>query len=91
MSAVITGRGKPEFNSMVAIASGALTLVLDFVLIPRMGIRGAALASSIAYALGAVLTGFGLKHLLRVSWKALFVPSISDLAAYQSVWFRWVS
>ncbi|GAC1683915.1 MAG: hypothetical protein PVS2B2_23030 [Candidatus Acidiferrum sp.] len=91
MSAVITGRGKPEFNSMVAIVGGILTLVLDLLLIPRMGIRGAALASSITYALGAVLTGVGLRRLLQVSWKALFLPSSFDLAAYRSVWFRWVS
>jgi O-antigen/teichoic acid export membrane protein len=91
MSADITARGKPEFNSMVAIAGGALTVILDFILIPRMGIRGAALASSITYFLEALLIGFTLKHLLKVNWKTLLVPSSSDLASYFVVWKRWRS
>jgi O-antigen/teichoic acid export membrane protein len=88
MSADITARGRPGFNSMVAIGGGVLTIILDFILIPRMGIRGAALASSVTYFVEAVLIGVGLKRLLKVSWKALLIPSTSDLVPYLALWRR---
>ena len=85
MSADITARGRPGFNSLVAISGGVMTILLDFVLIPRMGIRGAALASSITYFVEAVLIAIGLKHMLNTSWRTLLVPSITDLAAYRAI------
>lgn len=45
----IAGRGYPHYNSVNAGLALVLTVVLDLVLIPRHGIAGAALASSIAY------------------------------------------
>ena len=45
----IAGRGFPQYNSVNAGLAMVLTLVLDLFLIPRHGIVGAALASSIAY------------------------------------------
>lgn len=45
----IAGRGFPQYNSVNAGLALVLTLVLDLFLIPRHGIVGAALASSIAY------------------------------------------
>ncbi|PTL34904.1 hypothetical protein CLG94_12460 [Candidatus Methylomirabilis limnetica] len=41
--------GRPAYNSINAGVVVALTVVLDLVLIPRYGVIGAALASSIAY------------------------------------------
>jgi O-antigen/teichoic acid export membrane protein len=88
MSADITARGRPEFNSMVAVTGGVITVMLDFLLIPRMGINGAALASSITYLLEGILIALVLRHLLKVSWRSLLVPNRSDLAAYRAVWLR---
>ncbi len=45
----IAGRGYPHYNSVNAGLAIVLTVVLDLVLIPRHGIVGAALASTIAY------------------------------------------
>jgi O-antigen/teichoic acid export membrane protein len=83
MAADLTARGKPEYNSMIAIASAALTVLLDFALIPRMGIRGAALASSITYFLQAIMIGVALKSVIKASWKSLLVPSYSELVHYR--------
>ncbi len=46
----IAGRGFPHYNAINAVAGLLFTVVLDVVLIPRYGIVGAALASSVAYA-----------------------------------------
>ena len=47
----IAGRGYPHYNSLNAALALVVTVVLDFVLIPRYGVLGAALASSIAYTM----------------------------------------
>ncbi|RKY59611.1 MAG: hypothetical protein DRP94_03110 [Candidatus Latescibacterota bacterium] len=46
----ITGRGYPHYNSINAGVALVLTVILDLLLIPRYGISGAALASSVAYS-----------------------------------------
>lgn len=45
----IAGRGYPHYNSLNSGLALVLTIALDLVLIPRYGVVGAALASSIAY------------------------------------------
>jgi O-antigen/teichoic acid export membrane protein len=86
MSADITARGKPEFNSYVAIMGGIATVVLDFAFIPRMGIQGAALASSIAYLLEGIVLGFVLRRQLGISWRSMLLPSGGEFAAYSGLW-----
>jgi O-antigen/teichoic acid export membrane protein len=57
----IAGRGYPHYNSINSGLALVLTVVLDFILIPRYGVLGAALASSIAYAMiFCVAVGFYL-------------------------------
>jgi O-antigen/teichoic acid export membrane protein len=88
ISADLAGRGKPELSSIFAIVSLVVTVVLDLFLIPRMGIQGAALASSVAYSVDSSLLAFALKRHLKVSWKTLFVPTYAELASFQLVWRR---
>jgi O-antigen/teichoic acid export membrane protein len=47
----IAGRGNPQYNSINAGLSLAITVILDLLLIPKYGVLGAALASSIAYTM----------------------------------------
>jgi Na+-driven multidrug efflux pump len=68
------------------VGTGLLTVALDFILIPRMGIQGAALASSVAYLSHAVLVATALKHILQVSWRALLIPSRREFSIYRSAW-----
>jgi O-antigen/teichoic acid export membrane protein len=70
------GTGKPEYGTMMAFVSFAITLILDLILIPRWGITGAAIATTIA---NTISVGFGLYiftksskiglgEILRVRW-----------------------
>lgn len=86
MSADLTARGKPEYNSIIALATLGVTALLDFALIPRMGINGAALASSIAYSLEAISVGSILKYFLKAPWKSMCVPASLDLESYRHAW-----
>jgi len=67
----IAGRGYPHYNSINAGLALVLTVVLDLVLIPRYGVLGAALASSIAYtAIFITAIGFYLAVSRRAKDKA---------------------
>jgi len=46
----IAGRGYPEYNSINSGLALILTIILDLILIPRYGVIGAAMASSISYS-----------------------------------------
>jgi O-antigen/teichoic acid export membrane protein len=48
-------RGRPRLSVVVSLVGMACTLLLALVLIPPLGARGAALASTIGYAAGAAL------------------------------------
>ena len=82
VAAALVGRRKPQFSSIFSVVSLVVTIVLDLRLIPTMGIRGAALASSAAYLLNTVLLTATLKHELGVRWKNLIVPSRSEFVPY---------
>ena len=54
----IAGRGYPHYNSVNSGLALVITVVLDLLLIPRYGVVGAALASSVAYTV-VFLTAIG--------------------------------
>jgi O-antigen/teichoic acid export membrane protein len=79
MSSNFHGRGKPQYGTYITIVSVTLTVALDLLLIPRMGIVGAALASTIAYGTSGVLSVFwfmrqtkaSLSEILFVRWREI--------------------
>ena len=87
-AADLGGRGKTGYASFVGLAGFVVTVVLDFVLIPRWGIQGAAVASSLAYLTMGVLFLAALRRELKVGWRELLVPSRAELLRYREMWFR---
>lgn len=51
----IAGRGYPQYNSIASGASLVLTVILDLLLIPRLGVLGASISSTLAYTMIFVL------------------------------------
>lgn len=84
----LAGRGKNGYSSAFALVALAVTVGLDLFLIPRLGIQGAALASSVAYVTDATLILAAVKYELKVGWKAMLVPSHSELVSYQRLFLR---
>ncbi len=87
LSSYILARGKPAINMWLAVIGVIINLTLNLLLIPRLGISGAAIASSFAY--GAMFVG-GLSWFLRQNQLAtrefiLFQPG--DLQVV-SAWFK---
>jgi O-antigen/teichoic acid export membrane protein len=68
-------RGRPRLSLVVSVVAGAATLALGLVLIPRSGVSGAAVASSLGYVAGAVLAWVFFLRLARAPGGATAAPA----------------
>lgn len=78
----LRGRNRPGLASAVAGLAFVVTLTLDFVLIPRAGVRGAALASLCAYTTFGIASLVALSRVTGIGVRTLAVPTRTELAAY---------
>jgi stage V sporulation protein B len=69
------GLGRSWEPSIAAAVGMVCTVVLDFLLIPHWGIQGAAVASTFAYLMFAVVAFYYLTRQLRISVVELLVPT----------------
>jgi O-antigen/teichoic acid export membrane protein len=74
----LAGRGYPHFNLYGSLVGSISTLLLDFLLIPRWGIIGASIASSIAYTLTFLVVLHFFKKLENLSFSEIFLPRKKD-------------
>jgi len=88
LSADLIGRGMPEYYSYTAGISLIFTVFLDFILIPKMGIIGAALASTISYSLAGFLTLFWFLKKTGVNLREVILPTRGDLFTYKDAFQR---
>jgi O-antigen/teichoic acid export membrane protein len=84
----LVGRGLVIHTPISSYIGMVLTLILDWFLIPSMGIRGAALASSIAYFAAGGYLLFMVKREVKTSWKTLLLPTLTELLAYKRFWLQ---
>lgn len=82
-----SGRGFPEKATYSSAITAILTIVFDIYLIPKYGIYGAAVASSIAYCTGGVLSVYWHLKVSGNNLSALIIPRRADLR-YYSAYFR---
>jgi O-antigen/teichoic acid export membrane protein len=78
------GRGKPIVGTIGAGASLAVNIPLNILLIPRMGISGAALASTISYTVGALVVLVIFLRISKNSWVDTVLLKREDLKIYRS-------
>jgi O-antigen/teichoic acid export membrane protein len=74
----IAGRGHPEVNSRQSTVAFIINLVANLLLIPRMGINGAALATAISYSSLMLLNLFVYCRLAAVRWQEVILPQPGD-------------
>lgn len=80
LSAYLNGIRKQAYTTWVACGSLVLTVILNILLIPRIGIEGAALASSAAYTLSSAATVYFVLHLNPgLPLAMFFLPQQSDV------------
>jgi len=73
------GRGKPQYGSIVTVCSLLLTILFDLLLIPRLGITGAALATTFAYLFSSVLTLVFFVNVTGLSLKEILIPDFGSV------------
>jgi O-antigen/teichoic acid export membrane protein len=71
----------------IVLSCAALNLALNLILIPRIGILGAAIATLVCYAATALAMAIAGRHLLPVAlpWATLARAGLASLAMYGSV------
>jgi O-antigen/teichoic acid export membrane protein len=77
----LSGRGRPGTTTLILLAGLAANVVANLALVPRLGINGAALSSSLSYGLTALLA---LVAFMRVSGRGLVETLVirpTDIAA----------
>jgi O-antigen/teichoic acid export membrane protein len=84
LASYFAGKGRPVINLYTTLISLTIVLILDLVLIPVLGARGAAIASSVAYAAGCLFTYSRYLHEKNYPWSALFMNR-ADWAELQQI------
>jgi O-antigen/teichoic acid export membrane protein len=79
------GRGHFGSKTVSAAVGAVATLVLDLVLIPRFGIRGAAAASTCAYACTLLVGAVQYRKYVGSPIRTLVLPTRADLALVRAL------
>lgn len=80
LASYLAGVGLLEKNIYASIVSGIVTVVLDIYLIPRIGINGASIATSLSYIICTLVTiGFYIQY-TQARWRDILILKGSDIA-----------
>ena len=71
----IGGQGKPEYNLYVVIILVIENFILNMILIPKFGLAGAAMATSIAYATNFIFKILVFKWMSKVTLVEILLPT----------------
>jgi O-antigen/teichoic acid export membrane protein len=74
----LTARGYPRASMWAGLVAVVSNIAANLVLIPRFGLAGAALSSTISYTLCAVVLVAYFRRVTGVSVTALVVPTVAD-------------
>ncbi|CAH0344876.1 oligosaccharide flippase family protein [Bacillus sp. CECT 9360] len=75
----LAGRGRPDLNMYVSFVNVALNVVLNLLLIPRYGIQGAAVSSSITYIISFIIKVILYKNVTKQPIKEFLLIKGADI------------
>lgn len=76
---VVLGLNQPISVSQISGAAFSINLVLNLLLIPLWGIEGAALSSTIAYSIAAIMYFIKLRQITLLNASMMFILRMNDL------------
>ncbi len=79
----IAGRGKPEINTIQSIIAFIINIIANIVLIPKMGAKGAALASSISYSCLSIMLIIVFSRYTGIHWYKLLLFTRKDIQGWK--------
>jgi len=83
--AELLARERPRYTVLASGAAVVANIVGNLLLVPRIGISGAAIASSVSYSILSAILIVCYLRVTGLSWRAL-VPGTRDLAVYLALW-----
>lgn len=75
----IAARGKPEINMYISIATIIVNIIGNLILIPQMGLDGAAIATTISYFVCSILTLIVYSRYSKTSWIDSLIIKLVDI------------
>lgn len=84
LNADLAGRGYPLFALRAYLLSLVINIVLNIILIPYLGISGAAIASTISYIVGALLFSIAYVKQGNIRYSELFILKTADIELIKS-------
>ena len=78
------GRGYPQINTYIASVTALCNLGLNFWLIPKYGIKGAAIATTSSYLLDALMKSCYFSSKNNISFSEFYIIKFSDLTLYKN-------
>ncbi|MFT5258921.1 MAG: O-antigen/teichoic acid export membrane protein [Saprospiraceae bacterium] len=81
----IAARGRPEINMYVSLITLATNIIGNVILIPRFGLTGAAMATTIAYLICSLVTLVVYTRLTSNKWTETLFISRADLRVIKGV------
>jgi len=78
----LSARGRPELNAYAAVGVVCINIGANLLLIPRLGLRGAALATSLAYSVNAIIKLVLYLRLSGQQLRGVLVPTREDLVLF---------
>lgn len=84
LSRIITGRGYPTSDSIASACSFIITIFLLSLLLPKYGIYGAAISTTLAYIVYNSILLLYFKKQLGIRLKSILLPSMYDIAFFRS-------
>jgi O-antigen/teichoic acid export membrane protein len=82
----LAGIGKPSLNSVASVFAFLANLACLFTLVPRLGILGAGIASSLGYTIHAAIVSISFRRETGFGWREFLVPRRADLSLYSFLW-----
>ncbi len=82
IASYLSGRGRPEFAAYSSSACLVVNLILNIILIPRIGIAGAAVASSIGYIVDTLIVLVAFIKMSGQSLKDTLIIKRDDIDDY---------
>jgi O-antigen/teichoic acid export membrane protein len=82
LTSYIFSQGRPAVNTFITLVALIVTVVADLILIPWIGVNGAAIASSIAYGVHFCVALYAFQRISGQPWIAAVVPRASDAELY---------
>lgn len=85
LSADLGARGLPQYSMYVSILNFILNIALNIILIPKIGIAGAALSSTISYTAALLFQAYFYKRITNIPLSELILLKKEDLKNLKNV------